>query len=201
MKQLRGTPLKRFLREFRRAHPITRDIALVLQSVAYPVNVGSLFRVADAAGVSQMFLCGITPTPPNATITKVGRDKHTVVNWCYEAHAEDALTALRSQGYHVVALEITDYSQPYFEAMFLGCPVIASDCFTGPREILGDNEYGLLVRVDSVDELARSIENFLMDGTRLKHYGMKAKKRSLHFALDKIEPRYISVLKIVSCLH
>ena len=50
MNQLRGTPLKRFLRDFKRAHPVTHDLVLVLQSVMYPVNVGSLFRIADSVG-------------------------------------------------------------------------------------------------------------------------------------------------------
>ncbi len=118
MKQLRGTDLKRFLRDWRRAHPDRPDIALVLQSVSYPANVGSLFRIADAVGVSKMFLCGITPLPPSQTISKVGRDKHHDVPWYYEKQAEDALQTLRSEGYHICALELTDVSRPYHEVDF-----------------------------------------------------------------------------------
>ncbi len=118
MNQLRGTPLKRFLRDWRRAHPARRDVALVLQSVAYPVNVGSLFRIADAAGVSRMVLCGITPTPPNVTIAKVGRGKESDVSWSYVERAEDAVAALRTDGYQIVALEITEQAQPYYAAAY-----------------------------------------------------------------------------------
>jgi tRNA G18 (ribose-2'-O)-methylase SpoU len=116
MQQLRGTPLKRFLRDYRRAHLPTRDLALVLQSVAYPVNVGSLFRIADGVRVGQMVLCGITPTPPNATLEKVGRRKHLKVNWRYQERAEDTISQLRREGYHICALEVTDRAVPYFEA-------------------------------------------------------------------------------------
>jgi len=104
MQQLRGTPLKRFLRDWRREHPQTRDIVLVLQSVSYPVNVGSLFRIADAVNVRHMYLCGATPTPPNKTIMKVGRNKDTDVRWSYEKNAEDVLVRLRDEGYHISAL-------------------------------------------------------------------------------------------------
>jgi tRNA (guanosine-2'-O-)-methyltransferase len=114
MKLLHGTPLKRFLRDWRRANPIQVDIALVLQSVSYPVNVGSLFRIADAIRVTQMVLCGMTPTPPNPTIIKVGRDKHNNVKWSYEEKAEFPLQRLRTEGYHITALELTDESIPYF---------------------------------------------------------------------------------------
>jgi tRNA G18 (ribose-2'-O)-methylase SpoU len=115
MKPLNGTPLKRFLRDWRREHPRGGALALVLQSVAYPVNVGSLFRIADAVHLDEMVLCGITPVPPNPTITKVGRDKHNNVKWSYSEHAEDAIKHLKEQGYHIAALEITDHAVPYFE--------------------------------------------------------------------------------------
>src|SRR5687768_7950398 len=112
MKPLHGTPLKRFLRDWRRANPLTTELALVLQSVTYPVNVGSLFRIADAVRVQEMILCGATPILPNPTIAKVGRDKHHNVSWSYQERAEDALIRLRADGYTVVALELTENAQP-----------------------------------------------------------------------------------------
>lgn len=118
MKLLHGTPLKRFLRDWRRDHPITRDVVLVLQSVSYPVNVGSLFRIADALKVRKMVLCSATPTPPNATISKVGRNRHHDLPWEYEKRAEDAILALREEGYHICALELTDESTPYYEMAY-----------------------------------------------------------------------------------
>lgn len=129
MNQLRGTPLKRFLRDYRRAHPIAHDVVLVLQSVAYPINVGSFFRIADAVGVNRMVLCGATPTPPNPTITKVARDKDRTVRWHYEKRVEDALRALRAEGYHLCALEIADTARPYFEVDYPGrlCLVVGNE--------------------------------------------------------------------------
>lgn len=40
-----------------------RKIILVLDNIRSRENVGSIFRTADAAGVSKIYLCGITPTP------------------------------------------------------------------------------------------------------------------------------------------
>ncbi len=114
MNQLRGTPLKRFLRDWRRAHPPRHDLVLVLQSVAYPVNVGSLFRIADGVNASAVYLCGITAAPPNKTISKVGRNKDRDVRWEKRDTAEEVIAELRAGGYHIVALEITDEAQPYY---------------------------------------------------------------------------------------
>ena len=113
MKPLIGTDLKRFLRDYKRDHPITHDLAVLLQSIEYPANVGSIFRVADGAGVSQMLLTGITPTPPNATIEKVGRYKSLRVPWRYEKDPLLAIAQLKAEGYHMVAVELTDTAVPY----------------------------------------------------------------------------------------
>jgi tRNA (guanosine-2'-O-)-methyltransferase len=112
MKQLRGTALKRFVRSLDPPHPV--DLAVICQSVAYPVNVGSIFRLADALKVSDLVLAGITPTPPNPTISKVGRDKEIRVPWRYVEQPEEALRQLRAQGYWIVALEITEDCRPYY---------------------------------------------------------------------------------------
>ena len=113
MKQLRGTPLKRFLRHLS-PPPSPVEMVVVCQSVGYPVNVGSVFRIADALDVKEVVLTGITPTPPHPTISKVGRDKDRRVPWRYVARPEDALKELRAQSFWVAALELTDECQPYY---------------------------------------------------------------------------------------
>lgn len=112
MKQLRGTPLKRFLRTL--SPPSPTELAVVCQSVAYPVNVGSIFRIADALHAAELVLTGITPTPPHPTISKVGRVKDQQVPWRYVERPETALEHLRAQGFWIAALELSDASQPYY---------------------------------------------------------------------------------------
>jgi tRNA (guanosine-2'-O-)-methyltransferase len=113
MKPLVGTELKRFLREHRRRERPAIDLVFLLQSVEYPYNVGSIFRLADAAGAEEVILTGITPTPPNPTIAKVGRLKEAAVPWRYERTPDEPLGELRGRGYRIVALELTDRSVPY----------------------------------------------------------------------------------------
>jgi tRNA (guanosine-2'-O-)-methyltransferase len=115
MRQLRGTPLKRFLRAL--VPPLPTALAIICQSVAYPVNVGSVFRIADALSVNEVVLSGITPTPPHPTISKVGRDKDRRVPWRYVKEPEAAIQSLKDQGYWIIALEITDNCQPYYDVV------------------------------------------------------------------------------------
>ena len=115
MRQLRGTELKRFLG--RQPKP-RRQLAIILQSVAYPVNVGSLFRIADACKVQYLILAGITPTPPHPTIVKVARAKDSRVPWRYVEEPVNAIAQMRDEGFHICALEITDESRLYYEYPF-----------------------------------------------------------------------------------
>lgn len=76
-----------------------------------PLNVGSVFRLADAAGLSGLVLGGTTPTPPNNKINKTARS--TVRNTPF-AIAIDTLAWLvdkQQSGALIIALEITDQSQ------------------------------------------------------------------------------------------
>lgn len=113
MRSLIGTDLKRFLRGYRRDHRPLRQVAAVLQSVEYPVNVGSIFRLAEAADLSALILAGITPRPPHPTIDKVSRSKYDHVPWRYIADPVEAVQTARADGYRVLAVELTDAAQPY----------------------------------------------------------------------------------------
>lgn len=115
MKPLIGTELKRFVKKYRRENKPTKEIVALLQSIEYPANVGSIFRVADAAKLNELVLTGITQTPPHPTIDKVGRFKSLRVPWRYEDDAATAVQTLKEEGYHVVAVELADTAVPYYE--------------------------------------------------------------------------------------
>jgi glycosyltransferase involved in cell wall biosynthesis len=50
------------------------------------------------------------------------------------------------------------------EALACGCPVVSTDCPSGPFEILDGGKYGLLVPVGDAGALARAIEHVLSGG-------------------------------------
>lgn len=85
-------------------------------------NVGSIFRTADGAGVSKIFLCGYTPAPADRlgvlrsqfAKTALGAEK-TVAHEKAPAAAQ-LVKKLRDQNYYIVAVEQTPDSVDYKKA-------------------------------------------------------------------------------------
>jgi tRNA G18 (ribose-2'-O)-methylase SpoU len=79
--------------------------AFLLDNVRSTYNVGAIFRVADAAGVSHLHLCGITPTPENHKVAKTALGAESAVSWSHHRNAVHAAQALRTEGNLICVLE------------------------------------------------------------------------------------------------
>jgi len=69
-------------------------------------NVGSIFRTADAMGVTKIYLCGITGTPLQSGLQKVSLGAENFVAWEYKKSASLLINSLKKQGVKIVALEL-----------------------------------------------------------------------------------------------
>lgn len=94
---------------------MSNTIVAVLHNIRSRENVGSIYRTADAAGVSKLYLCGITPRPPHEKISKTALGAETWVPWEYFNQTWRLLEKLKKDGYHVVALEKAKNSKNIFE--------------------------------------------------------------------------------------
>ncbi len=94
-----------------------KEIIVVLDNIRSRENVGSIFRTADAAGASKIYLCGITPVPPHDKISKTALGAETYVPWEYRAKTWQVLRELKvkSLKFKVVGLEQTKASQNIFK--------------------------------------------------------------------------------------
>ena len=113
MKQLRNKALKQFLRQS--GSPAV-ELVFVLQDVEDPVNVGATFRIADACGVREIVLAGISAHPPNPTIAGVGRGAHRRIMWHTTKYAADAIEQYKEEDYLACVLEVATDAVPYHTA-------------------------------------------------------------------------------------
>lgn len=83
-------------------------LRLILDDVTDPLNVGSMFRLADALGIAKIHLCGDTARPHDRRLTRAARSTEQYVDNDYHAHADQLVTDLINQDALIMALEITD---------------------------------------------------------------------------------------------
>lgn len=80
-------------------------LTLVLDSVRSGLNVGSIFRTADAFALERILLCGITAQPPHREILKTALGSTDSVDWAYFPDATEAVRTLKNEDYTVLAIE------------------------------------------------------------------------------------------------
>lgn len=99
---------------------------LILPDIRSAINVGAIFRTADAVGVSKVYLTGVTPRPTDR-FGRVQKDIHksalgaeTWVPWEYKEDLMTLLKDLKKDGYTIVAIEQDAKSVDYREVKLEG---------------------------------------------------------------------------------
>lgn len=87
-----------------------RELVIVLPDIRSTHNTGSFFRTSDAFGVSKIYLCGITATPPHPHLVKVSLGAEDSVPWEYVEQVGEVVSHLRAEGYTCVGIEQTEQS-------------------------------------------------------------------------------------------
>lgn len=97
------------------------ESVLVLLDIRSAINVGAIFRTADAVGINKIYLAGITPRPTDQfgriqkDIAKSALGAETWVPWEYEKESTHLFKKLKKDKYNIVALEQDKKSTDYRE--------------------------------------------------------------------------------------
>jgi len=117
-----GAPIKKIDPSYQR-HSVGRgnliprpvEIIAFLDNVRSLYNVGSIFRTAEAVGISQIHLCGMTPTPDNPRLAKTSIGAEKMIPWHYHKNGLVAAENLQDQGFELWAIEGGAEATPLFE--------------------------------------------------------------------------------------
>lgn len=96
-------------------------MVVILDNIRSLHNVGSIFRTADGAGVTKLYLCGVTPGPLNRfkevvpEVAKTALGAERTVAWEKVETTLDAIKQLKKQGYKIIAIEQDAKAVPYYQ--------------------------------------------------------------------------------------
>jgi glycosyltransferase involved in cell wall biosynthesis len=91
---------------------------------------------------------------------------------------------------HVLSSQGEGLPTVIIEALAAGTPVVSTDCPSGPREILSDGEFGLLVPVGDAAALAAAMAESLA----APHDSDALKARAQDFSIEKAVDQYEAIL-------
>lgn len=110
MRKLKTDELDRIsVEEFRSVPKL--PVVVVLDNLRSGLNVGSVFRTADAFGISHIYLCGITVAPPHREILKSAIGATESVAWSTFPSTRECLEHLKLGNWTIVGIEQTTSSQ------------------------------------------------------------------------------------------
>ena len=126
---------------------------LIIPDIRSAINVGAIFRTADAVGISKIYLTGYTPRPTDKfgriqkDIAKSALGAETWIKWEYKKSLIPLINNLKKDGYKIIAIEQDKRAVDYRKVKISGKTAI----IMGP-EVLGLSE-NILDRCDTIAEI------------------------------------------------
>jgi tRNA G18 (ribose-2'-O)-methylase SpoU len=90
-------------------------VCFLLDQVRSLYNVGAFFRLADAAGIRKLYLCGITGHPPKRALSKTALGAESTVPWEHHWDPLPLVDRLRAEGHELAVVETAERAVDLFE--------------------------------------------------------------------------------------
>jgi GalNAc-alpha-(1->4)-GalNAc-alpha-(1->3)-diNAcBac-PP-undecaprenol alpha-1,4-N-acetyl-D-galactosaminyltransferase len=93
---------------------------------------------------------------------------------------------LRQADIFLLSSRFEGFPMALCEAMACGLPVVATDCLSGPREIITDEVDGILVAMEDIDALAKGMDILMSDPDKRQQLARAAPQILDKFGLERV---------------
>lgn len=119
-------------------------IYLILDNVLDTYNIGSLFRLADATGVTKMYLCGRMEYPPSSRVHKAAVGTESWVPWEKRDTTLEVVKELKNKGVQIISVEqyskSTSYKELNSKIKFPCAVIVGHESYGVNEEVLKESD-------------------------------------------------------------
>jgi len=105
-------------------------------------------------------------------------------------HRQNPFPYVKSARFFVLSSVWEGFGLALLESLAIGTPAIATDCPSGPAEILGQGEFGLVANVGDVNGLANAMLQFSRSSQLREQFSQKAIQRAHQLSLERMAKSY-----------
>lgn len=185
------------------------DSNFLKKSLPNVLAVGRLTKAKDYPTLLKAFSIVIKEIPANLLIIGDGEDKSNIIdiinnlkiseNVFLLGFQKNPLKYMAKADVFVLSSILEGFPNALVEAMACGVPAIATDCQSGPNEIIEDGKSGFLVPVSDEVILAKMIVKLLKDAELRGRISEEGKKRAKYFSVARSTKEFEDVfLKILN---
>ncbi len=108
---------------------------------------------------------------------------------------KDIIQVYLKSSIYVMSSRFEGFGMVLTEAMSCGLPVISYDCPCGPKDIITNDEDGILVPNNNIDLFSKAILTLIEDENTKKRLGAKAKQSAKRYLPEHIVPQWDQLFK------
>jgi len=128
-----------------------RQVILALHNIRSTHNVGAIFRTADAVGVAEIFLIGVTPDPidrfgrKRSDVAKAALGAEETIKWQHfdDANFLEKVSALKKENFQIISIEQSENSVDY-KTINAGeniLIIVGNEVDGLPKEVIGLSDF------------------------------------------------------------
>jgi glycosyltransferase involved in cell wall biosynthesis len=175
------------------APPVILSMGRLVQQKNFPLLIRAFALVRRQCEVRLVILGGDKSSVEQMTHRQELQDLAKALGIAEDVallgYQSDPHAFLRAANVFVLSSDFEGFGNVLVEALLAGCPVVSTDCPSGPAEILDNGEYGTLVPVNDPQSLAAGILSALASDP----HADKLRQRGREFSLERAVNGYHQV--------
>ena len=157
----------------------TKRIDILLKSVKEVLNIHTVDLILIGDG------------PERSNLSKLSKELNISNNVHFIGFSNQAYNWINNSDIYLSSSIVEGSPNSIIESVCLGIPVIAADCFHGPKEILDNGKIGLLVPINNIKEMTSNIILLIENKILRERYSELSVEKKPLYSKERISQIYI----------